>query len=1154
MVSIKGITIFRVGEPILVENTSTVGFDEYVLTTQSENQDPLVIDSQFLPNEGLTYSYGSEGVRQLKLKASITVPGFTHTSEQSITFDVGYAPNFSLEFQKRIDQSNVYTENYAALGVTFDVEIVYDPKPTLPTTYVWNYGEAITGPINDYLIQNLKYSSLGTKTLGLTISNRFGIQNDEIQIKSIDTPNFGIIVNPDNGQFKTNEEIKISRQFIAGNGHVSSDINTYFVIQGTEYNLNSVSLTFGQTGIAGITLYFQSKILTGLSGSTYKEYQIVEDLNPYVIYVSGISGNDSWSGEYPYITGSSGPVKTLTKASELASEYTGVRNVEVQIQQGTYRFLEQSFYLNSSDSGIEKTITYKPYLSSQVIISGGYTVSPSLFTLVTAGNTLIYNRLKSSAQGNVYGADLSSVGISFGITLPNNWNGEGIAGERKLPSIPELYFNSDKMTVSRWPNKTTSVNDSGNPYDYDFNAHITSNYRQGKITNPSGTRLNAIFGYEAGYTSTIDRWSVTGPNPQEGIWLHGFWQYDWSDEVMKVVSIDKTNRRIEVDSLNAGRQPVQYFCGATPVNPTGPTGNGLAFSPWENVSNPTLRRWFAFNILEELDSQGEYYLDRYNKKLYFWPPAAITAGSEIILSSIRLSGDNSWVPGTPTQWSQNRNLHYTVPENTRDANASLFKFFRLKNVIVDGLIFRESCGSMVEMNMCENITIKNCKIYSPRKNGIVIMAGKNNTIDNCEFYYCGLHSVVLTGGNRQTLIPANNILKNSKIIGSGRFTPSRSTAVRLVGVGNIVQKNIIAECPGSAIVFYGNDHIIEYNNFTNVSMGQDDHGGVYSGGNISDRGTIIRYNFFNNVRSLLPGGALTMRVPLVDECMDCYDTCAGYTCYSDVHRISTGIYIDQFNSGTVIDSNVFYMTGSTQSNLHGAIFCNMGVDNNVKNNIFVDVPSAFGTRSGTREAWQLYEEGLTSGPQNVAQYGLQQIINIDNDPWYENGGPENLVSYDYSPYSFFGCWYGIFGTFRGTKGLMNKVNITGTTWASKYPSLGGPDGMIRYDPSTFMITLNPSYSMKNYISNNVVVNQLKRGYPFRLFRGASGTPVSCGSSELYMNSFDLGPNLTGGTALYSIFEDKSSLNFKLTSSGLSFIKTSLPNFIDIPFEKIPVYP
>lgn len=1143
MVFIQGLTIFRVGEPVRVENLSTPGFDEYVLSTiQGQNEN--IIDPQFLPDEQVLYSYQSEGVRQLKLTATKTVEGLPFTLQKSVTFDVGYAPDFSLLFQKSEDQSADYNFNYVALGVCFGVDVFQGTVASSPTTYSWNYGGAITFSSPTDANQILKHSSLGVKNLGLTISNRFGTGNSEIEIKCIDTPILGITVSPDYGQFQTNESIEISRYFISGNGHGSSDVSTYFVIQGVTYDPSSVVLQFGQTGYAGITLYFQSLILTGLSGTTYKEYEIVENLNPYIIHVSGITGNDSWSGEYANVIGSSGPVKTLNRAAELASLYTGIKNVEIQIQAGTYRFLEQSFYLNSSNSGVKKTITYKPYLNSEVIISGGYTISPALFSQVTAGNTLIYNRLKTEAQGNVYGADLSALGISFGNILPDVWNGEAIVNKR-LPSIPELYYNLNKMTLARWPNKASSLNDSSDPYGFDVTAHITSNYRQGKITNSAGQVLNAIFGYESGYSPIINRWSVTGPNQYDGIWLHGFWKYDWIDEVLKVVSIDKINRRIEVSSINAKRQPIQYFCGAAPINPTGPTGNGLPFSPWENASNPSLRRWFAFNLLEELDSAGEYYIDRYNKKLYFWPPTPITGTADIVLSSMRLAGDNSWIPGTPTEWAQNRDLHYTVPENTRDAYASLFKFFRLKNVIIDGLKFIHSCGSGIEMNLCENVTIKNCKIYSPRKHGIVMLGGKNNTIDGCEIYNCGLNSVILTGGDRQNLIPANNVLQNSKILGSGKNTPSQSTAIKLVGIGNTIRKNIIAECPGSAIIFSGNDHIIEYNNFTNISTGQDDYAGIYNANNLSDRGTIIRYNFFNNVRSSLPGGNLTSKVNLNNPC-------SSYNCYSTNLHLSSAIYLDAFSSGSIIDSNVFYKCGVTNSNLFGAIFFNMGVDNIVKNNIFVDVPSGVGSSNATKLIWESAYEGLTSGINYSSGGPLQQIINIDNDPWYENGGPESLVSYDYTPYSFYGSGYGVFGDFRSTKGLLNKVNITSLQWTTKYPSLAGTDGMIKYNSSTNILTLNSSYLMKNYINNNVVINQLNTGNPFKQFFDYN-TPTICNGSELYINSFDIGAYFTGGTELYSIFEDKSNLNFKLTPTGLNQIKTSIPNFVDIPFEQIPTY-
>jgi len=37
-------------------------------------------------------------------------------------------------------------------------------------------------------------------------------------------------------------------------------------------------------------------------------------------------------------------------------------------------------------------------------------------------------------------------------------------------------------------------------------------------------------------------------------------------------------------------------------------------------------RYFVQNLLAELDAPGEWYLDRDEAKLYFWPPTDLTSG------------------------------------------------------------------------------------------------------------------------------------------------------------------------------------------------------------------------------------------------------------------------------------------------------------------------------------------------------------------------------------------------------------------------------------------------------------------------------------------------------------------------------------------------
>jgi hypothetical protein len=1111
-----GITIFRVNEPVLLENTSSPGFDNFTLYS-IQGESIIELADNFIIGKTLEYSYSTEGVRTVRLQGIKSVSGTTFLNQKSVTFSVGYAPTDVLSYTKRSDQSPSYTQNYVLRGISFQVDLVEITTGTLPKTYVWNYGGGQTFSVISGNPQYISFSTTGLKNIGLTVSNIYGTASSNINFISIDTPIIAITASPPFGIVRTGEALTLTAVFVAQNQHSWEDLNYGWSVNGTQFGGRSLSLNYDYGITVGITFSYSSLILTSLSGSTFGQYNVLEVPGIYSIHVSGTTGNDSWSGKYSGISGTEGPVKTLARAAQLAAGYTGLLDVHVKIGAGTYQFTEQSFYLTGGDSGIGRTITYTPLNGNKVIISGGYTVSPALFTQVTAGNIAIYNRLKTSAQGNVYGADLSPLGISFGLTLPLEWNGRAVQN-KYLPSVPDLFFNEIKMTVARWPNKPGYTSETNRSFDYNSSAIIESVVESGSASDkpPRGT-TSGIFKYPLSDVSVINRWNVTGPSSYDGIWIHGFWKWDWSDEVFKVKSINKVTREIEVHSENG-----VYALGKN--NPCASPGNPFAYA------NPTNRRWFAFNLLEELDSPGEYYLDRSGQKLYFWPPSSIGSTSDIVLSSIRTAGDNSWVPGTvrynDTAMQSQTNI------NTNAVNASLFKFYKLKNVIIDSLEFQHMSGSGIEMILCENVTIKNCIIQSPRKNGIMIVGGKDNTVDNCEINYPGTIGVILSGGNRRTLVPANNILKNSKIIGCGTNTCNYARAVLLTGVGNIVRKNIIANSGSKAMHIHGNDHIVEYNNFTNLILEQDDTGGIYIANNISDRNTIIRYNFFNGVNTKLPGG------PAYDGKL----TAGGCPTPPTKIQLASAIYIDEYNCGVNIQSNVFYNCGSTLSDGGGAIFITHGLDHVIDNNIIIDSRVGVGQWYSKKSDWNTNSKGFKSGPDNIDVGSLQQIINIDDEPWYEEGAPEStsgpsilFPGRNYTPYSFFASGYGVEGTYRSTKGLLNKVNITDETWTAQYPQLAGYGGMVLYDANNYLLSFNPLYQMTNYVSDNAFINVTNNTL---MIRSDSESTFTVGNYYNYNN--------------YDIFVDKNNLNFKLTPEGLAQIKQSVPNFEDIPFEEIPV--
>ncbi len=84
-----------------------------------------------------------------------------------------------------------------------------------------------------------------------------------------------------------------------------------------------------------------------------------------------------------------------------------------------------------------------------------------------------------------------------------------------------------------------------------------------------------------------------------GVWLHGFWCYEWSDEVPKAASYDPAaSGELRLAAMHT------YGIG----------------SPWRKDSKHS---FYALHVFEELDQLGEYYLDRQNNRLYFWPPGDV---------------------------------------------------------------------------------------------------------------------------------------------------------------------------------------------------------------------------------------------------------------------------------------------------------------------------------------------------------------------------------------------------------------------------------------------------------------------------------------------------------------------------------------------------
>ena len=837
----------------------------------------------------------------------------------------------------------------------------------------------------------------------------------------------------------------------------------------------------------------------------------------YTITVS-TSGDDAANGV-------SAAVRTLNRALELYSEYDGSLPVVINIEPGTYELFGDYVGFTGSHSGTETLpVTIRATQQDGVIITGAKTLDVSDMNVIDATDPL-YSRFKSSARSNIYKVQLNDFGIldtgvfgnvrytspfvsvADGVTV-DVYNGKQI-GFKDIPTLPEVSFNGFPLTLARFPNVGTGPESS--EFSFDSSAIIESVIQSGSgltFTSPGATM--GIFRYPSGVCYGVDYSGISAWADRVGadkdIYVHGFWRFDSNDEVYKIDSINFSTREITVRSSDS----IYGIAGTTSCT---------SFV----AADPSPRRWFAINIPEELDAAGEYYISRTldinggQDVLYFIPPVGITAGTKVLVSSSRLAGGVTWADGT-SEYDASRSIQTKHPTNMRDTISSLFKLYKADNIIIDGLIFDTCSGSAIEINQCKNVQVKNCKIKNMRKNGIVVLDGESVTIDNCDIRDIGLKGVILTGGNRQTFEDARNTVRNCKIRSFGRLSSSNGAAIQLSGCGNNIQRNLIADGNGKGLDYSGNNHVIEFNNFSNLNFYNDDMGAVYKYADPSHAGTQIRSNFFNNIGTRLPGG------PYYQNCV------------SNAVENSCAIYFDYNSGGDRIFRNVFYRCGSTLSNVDCAIFIG-GVQTPINGNIFVECtrPATFAKVNDV--AWNSL--WTTDGIKH-------STFNVNGDEWLTrySGLSASDRRYGYTPYSYFDTSYGEPTLEEGDTnyaGLYNKIDLRTDDWSRTYPwlfgllSLNGNTLEINFDD----ITLNT-------VNNNVCIGTTS-GATYAFFE-----KIYSASGTLY-GGFSIGGITFAEVNGASGWFVKYGTDFTLIPSGLQTIKQSLPSFAGISFENIPVY-
>lgn len=438
----------------------------------------------------------------------------------------------------------------------------------------------------------------------------------------------------------------------------------------------------------------------------------------------------------------------------------------------------RSLQFDARDSGTaDSPIRYRAYGDAPVILNGGITLGNDDFRPVSPPAK---ERLAYAARGKVVEIDLVTCGLTaadwgklYAVGAFNTAN--KYDGDTEGPPACELFFNDDRMTLARWPNgdgylKTGEILDLG-----DFAEYPPKNYNPdwGTLRNPRG----GTFRVDWHTNQRMKNWQTL-----DDVWLFGYFYWDWADASTPIKAADTKNSTLTTAYANSSgfKEDAPYF---------------------------------IYNAFEELDTPGEWYLDRSTGMLYLYPPGDVSTASVTLSVSTESLLD------------------------LRGADYLHFTGFELKG----------SRGNAVTLYGRGN-RVEDCLLTNCAESGMDINGYDNVAFAN-EIKCMGKAGILIDGGDRTTLTPGNNRAENNHIHHYGEIYKTYWGGVRVLGTGNVCAHNEIHDAPHIAIHYSGNDHLLEYNRIYDVVKLSGDAGAIYAGGDFTAYGNVLRYNCIYNIGS-----------------------------------------------------------------------------------------------------------------------------------------------------------------------------------------------------------------------------------------------------------------------------------------------------------------
>ena len=528
--------------------------------------------------------------------------------------------------------------------------------------------------------------------------------------------------------------------------------------------------SFDGEGVLQVFLQKKNELPLEINCIEPKELAAFPLLSEYTYYVS-LDGDDGNAGTID------APLRNIQTAIDKLA-YTG--GGAVIIRGGMYT-LTKPLELDSSVSGMAYAPTYiTAYPGEEVVLTSAYKFDPS--SVKTVDKALADGDITATVRDrlNEFNADNSK---NVYVTYLN----PSIFPKITDPQTVKLYVNDTTLSIARWPNagvNDTSLNivngnvpmtDKGTPLDNKIDDVV----KVGQVTIMESVQY-------AEHSNDTGGWIIRIDNTR---YKDRILRYDLANTDLRTMAAPYAEWNRRHYPLSIYEEDGSYYMASMATT----SGWGCREGADNNM--------YFYNVLEELDSDREFFIDPEANMLYFYKSTPVEASDEIIFSCFDIQ---------------------------------LVTMKSASNVIINGIEFERTSAAGVTATASDHIIIQNCKVNNVTGDAIALNGTESGVI-YCEFASIGVYGVRITSDYDQ-MKASHNFVQNNKF---------RSCRPTFSGIGIVFSHNLVEN--SNIYCGMGFENIIEYNEFLRGPQGSYDSGPIYCSSNGDKIGYHIRYNYLHDL-------------------------------------------------------------------------------------------------------------------------------------------------------------------------------------------------------------------------------------------------------------------------------------------------------------------